>query len=68
MNKNKNKDLIKEATLDSVKIIINKAKTSKLQNEEIIKFFLEKIFINNMDTKFKFPHVNLKKLINPYSI
>ena len=61
MNKNKNKDLIKEATLDSVKIIINKAKTSKLQNEEIIKFFLEKIFINDMDTKFKFPDVNEKR-------
>ena len=61
MNKNKNKDLTKEATLDSVKIIINKAKTSKLQNEEIIKFFLEKIFINDMDTKFKFPDVNEKR-------
>ena len=61
MNKNKNKDLIKETTLDSVKIIINKAKTSKLQNEEIIKFFLEKIFINDMDTKFKFPDVNEKR-------
>ena len=61
MNKNKNKDLTKEATLDRVKIIINKAKTSKLQNEEIIKFFLEKIFINDMDTKFKFPDVNEKR-------
>ena len=61
MNRNKNKDLTKEATLDSVKIIINKAKTSKLQNEEIIKFFLEKIFINDMDTKFKFPDVNEKR-------
>ena len=54
MNKNKNKDLTKEATLDSVKIIINKAKTSKLQNEEIIKFFLEKIFINDMDLNLNF--------------